>query len=85
MSSIEELKQIVEAAIKSAPASKQIRSVNIEPEVDDEGTEFLRVILGVRDEGQQDEEALEALLEKIEGALLEIDSRYPSVRFQDAA
>lgn len=84
-SSIEELKKTVLQAVEQAPLSKKIEEVAVETDVDDDGTEFLRVNLSMRGSKDEPDEAFEALLEKIENAILAVDERYPSVRFLDAA
>ena len=79
------LKQrIIEATTQSSVAT-QVEQVTLEADTDEEGDDFLRVILQVKDFKNANEADFEALLEAIERAVGDIDERYPSVRFSDAA
>lgn len=79
------LRERVLAAARGADVGAQVTDVVLEPAQDDDGTDFLRVIVQVKDVEKGGDEAFEALLERIEGAVAELDERYPSVRFADAA
>ena len=79
------LKERVLAAAKGSDVGARVSDVTLEPAQDDAGTDFLRVIVQVKDVEKAGDEAFEALLERIEGAVAELDERYPSVRFADAA
>lgn len=83
--SVQDLKSIVEDAIRSGVLANDIRDVTVEPDHDAEGNEILRVSLQMARQRYDIDEELEKLLEKIESAVLAIDERYPSVRFLDAA
>jgi hypothetical protein len=76
--------RVLEATRKSAVAA-QIKDVVLESDRDDEGTDFLRVIVQLKDVKAPVEADFEALLEIIEKTVETIDERYPSVRFSDAA
>jgi len=82
--STDKLRETVLRVVKAGALRKSIRDVKIEPDVDEEGNEFLRVLVELTS-AEADDEQLEAILEKIEAAVLDVDSRYPSVRFLDAA
>jgi hypothetical protein len=77
-------RRILEATKKSAVAD-QIEEVDLEPDRDEDGTEFLRVIVQVKTIDSALDTAFEALLEEIERTVGAVDERYPSVRFSDAA
>ncbi len=79
------LRERVLAAAKNSGVGSKVAGVILEPARDDEGTDFLRVIVQMKDVEKSGDEAFEALLEEIEGMVAEIDERYPSVRFSDAA
>jgi hypothetical protein len=79
------LRERVLAAARSTDVGTQVADVTLEPAQDDDGADFLRVIVQVTDVEKGGDEAFEALLERIEGAVAELDERYPSVRFADAA
>ncbi len=84
MSDIDQLQRTVEQTVRSGPLAQAVGRVSVEPGSDAEGNEILRVLLVLTTSDDQDE-ALETLLEQIETAVLAIDDRYPSVRFLDAA
>lgn len=79
------LRERVLAAAKGSDVGARVSDVILEPAQDDDGTDFLRVIVQVKDVERAGDEAFEALLERIERAVAELDERYPSVRFADAA
>jgi hypothetical protein len=76
--------RVLDAARKSAVA-KKVEDVALEPDRDEEGMDFLRVIVRVKDIDDTGDADFEALPEAIEKAVGAIDERYPSVRFLDAA
>jgi hypothetical protein len=77
-------RRILEAAKESAVAD-QVEEILLEADRDDEGNDFLRVIVQVKDSEDTSDADFEALLESIESAVGAVDERYPSVRFADAA
>ena len=77
-------RRIVEAATRSGVAA-QLGNVAVEADRDEDGADFLRVIVQVKDVAQVDEAEFDTLLEAIERAVGDVDERYPSVRFSDAA
>jgi hypothetical protein len=79
------LRDRVLATAKSSQVAGRIADVVLEPAQDDEGTEFLRVIVQVKEPEKAADEAFEELMERIEATVAELDERYPSVRFADAA
>ena len=81
----ENLLNAVRNVVASGPLAKAVRRIEIEPAIDEDDEEFLRVELLVRLPTKNVDSELEALLERIEEAVGAIDSRYPSVRFLDAA
>jgi hypothetical protein len=64
---------------------ERIKDVSVEADRDDEGSDFLRVILQVRPLDGVDDAEIEALVESIETAIGDLDERFPSVRIADAA
>ncbi len=83
---LDTLKQRVLAAAKQSAVAAQVEDVLLEePSRDEEGTDFLRVVVQMKDLDRVAESDLEALLEAIESAVGAVDERYPSVRFSDAA
>jgi hypothetical protein len=77
-------KRIIDLA-RTSVVGGRVKDVILETDQDDDGSEFLRVTLEVLplDDVQDDE--LVALIESIESAVGEVDERFPSVRFADAA
>ena len=83
--SVETLESTVTDVIRGGALAKHISAVRVEPDVDAEGNEVLRVLIQMKKRPGDAIEEMERLLEKIESAVLAIDERYPSVRFLDAA
>lgn len=79
------LRERVLEATKTSPVGSQVEDIVFESSQDDEGTDFLRVIVQVKQSAKAADADFEALLETIEGAVGALDERYPSVRFSDAA
>jgi hypothetical protein len=79
------LKKRVEDVTHDSPVGNRIKKIVLEADRDDEGSDFLRVILEVTSLDDVKIEDLEPVVESIETALLELDDRFPSVRFADAA
>jgi hypothetical protein len=77
-------KQVLETARRSSVAER-VEDVVLEPGRDDEGADFLRVIVQVKPGDESDDAELEALPEAIESTVGSLDERYPSVRFSEAA
>lgn len=63
---------------------KVVESVNVEPAENEDGDEYWLVTVKLLPP-KIDDEALEKLLEDIEVEVANLDERYPSVRFLDAA
>lgn len=82
---LDTLKRQVLVATKESAVAEQVEDIFLEPDRDDEGNDFLRVVVQVKDLGDTADADFEALLESIESAVASIDERYPSVRFADAA
>ena len=79
------LKQLVIETAKKSPLSERVQGVELESDRDNDGAEYLRVMIRVKNVAEPDYAALSNLLEAIESAVGERDDRYPSVRFPDAA
>ncbi len=82
---LDTLKQRVLEATKESAVAERVEDIFLEPDRDDEGNDFLRVVVQVKDLGDTADADFEALLESIESAVAAVDERYPSVRFADAA
>jgi len=82
-----DLETLRERVVKATGAARgvEIEDVRLEPGYDNEGDEFLRVMVQVKNLDRAANEDLLALIKVIEDAVEDIDERYPSVRFPDAA
>jgi hypothetical protein len=79
------LKQRVLETAKRSPVATQVEDVVLEPDRDEGGVDFLRVVVQLNNMEHVADAEFEALLEAIERTVGDIDERYPSVRFLDAA
>ena len=79
------LKDRVFTATQKSPLAQHVKDVVLEADQDDEGGDFIRIILEVESLDKAKEADLEALIESIEKTVGDIDDRFPSVRFADAA
>jgi len=79
------LKNRILEATKRFAIATEVEDVVLEPDRDDEGTDFLRVVVQLKSTNKAGDTDFEALLEAIEGAVSAVDERYASVRFADAA
>jgi hypothetical protein len=84
-SDLETLKQRVLEAAKRSTVAAQVEDIALEPDRDEEGTDFLRVVVQMKNIGHTVDADFEELLEAIEKTVGDVDERYPSVRFSDAA
>jgi hypothetical protein len=82
---LDTLKQRVLATARRSAVAAQIEDVVLEPDRDEEGTDFLRVVVQLKNLDHTVDSDFEALLEAIESTVGAVDERYPSVRFLDAA
>lgn len=76
--------QVAILKLISRQLPKGVRAVNVEPAENEEGGEYWLVTVELAS-ADIDDEALEKLLEEIEAEVANLDERYPSVRFLDAA
>ena len=82
---LETLKQVVIETAKKSPMGEKLEGVELESDRYDETGDFLRVVIRLKKADESDRPALAKLIEAIEDAVGELDDRYPSVRFPDAA
>jgi hypothetical protein len=82
---LETLRQVVIETARKSPVGEKLEDVALEPAQDIEGDEYLRVMIRLKSIDEADRPTLIKLIESIEGAVGELDERYPSVRFPDAA
>jgi hypothetical protein len=79
------LKKHILNVTKDSVVGDRISDVVLEADRDDEGSDFLRIILEVKSLDGVSDTDIEAVVESIEAAAAEMDERSPSVRFADAA
>ena len=79
------LKELIIETARKSPVGEKVEGVDLEFDRDDDGVDFLRVMIHLKSFDEADYPALANLIEAIEDAVGEIDERYPSVRFPDAA
>ena len=85
MADLDTIKERVIGATRAAAAKVGIADITLEIDHDDDGDDFLRVIIQVKHSDRATDADYEAWLEAIEQAVGEVDRRYPSARFADAA
>jgi hypothetical protein len=81
---LDTLKQRVIDAAKHSAVADQVQDVALEPDRNEWGTDFLRVVVRVKNINHAADADFAALLEAIERTVGAVDERYPSVRFADA-
>jgi len=79
------LEAIVREIAASSPVGDRVRTIELEPAEDDEGRPFLRVVFQIAELDDVSDDELTGLMEQIEDRLENVDDRFPSVRFADAA
>ena len=84
-SDLETIRRRAIEAIEASALAVRIQDVALESDRDDEGGEFLRVMVQVGQGTAPRDQDLRRLIEVLEDAIGEVDERYPSVRFLDAA
>ena len=79
------LKELIIETAKKSPVGEKVEDVELESDRYDDTEEFLRVMIRLKNSDKADYPALAKLIQAIENAVGEVDERYPSVRFPDAA
>jgi hypothetical protein len=83
--SLGEIRDRVAEVAKGSPVADRVDAITIEADRDNEGSDFLRVVVTLRDLNTVDDDNLERLIEAVENAVGVLDHRFPSVRFAEAA
>lgn len=83
--SLDELRDRVRATAAASSLSDQVQEISLEPGSDDDGSEFLRILIELKRIEKAPQTELLLLLEAIEEEIAGLDDRYPSVRFSEAA
>jgi hypothetical protein len=79
------LEERVKTTLKDVAFKSDIRDYHVEEGQDDDGIEFLRVIFDLSDDADIPDEKLNEFAQEIEKTLGEVDERFASVRFSEAA
>ena len=82
---LSDLKDRVSDIARKSAVAGSVKDILLESDRDNDGDEFLRVIVEVKRLDDMDYENLAALASAIEHAVSAVDDRFPSVRFADAA
>jgi hypothetical protein len=82
---ITELTRRIEAIGRASPLAPRLKHVKVEAADDGAGNEYLRVILGMDKPDTLTWEIVGPLVNAIQDDVLEIDDRFPTVYFPDAA
>jgi len=82
---ITELTRRIEAIGKASSLASRLMQVKVEPADDGAGNEYRRVILRMDEPDTLTWESVAPLVNSIQDDVLEIDDRFPSVYFPDAA
>jgi hypothetical protein len=77
-------KRVSDIARKSA-IGRLLSDVTLEADRDDEGSDFLRIVVELKTLDEVRDEDIDTLVASIEKAVSDLDERFPSVRFADAA
>jgi len=85
IASIDELTQRVHALLAESDFKDLVRDVRIEPALSEGDWEVLRVFLQIKDPRKVEVGKANQLISRIVDSLLEVDDRFPSVRFAEAA
>lgn len=83
--SIDELTQRVRALLADSDFKDLVRDVRIEPALSEDDWEVLRVFLQVTDSKKVQVQKASKLIRRTVDSILEVDDRFPSVRFAEAA
>ena len=81
---LSELKAAAIGAAKTSRVGSHVDDIDLEAGRDDDGWDFLRVIVRFNGLDDVEDESLEELRDLIESAVSGIDERFPSIRFADA-
>ena len=81
----DQVKETIVEAAKSSDIGDRLDDIAVEEDRDEEGDAFIRVTIRMTPNVEIDDSQLERVLERIENSIVDLDERYASVRFLDAA
>jgi hypothetical protein len=79
------IKESIQQAVRKSALGNRVRDISLEADHDNYGSDFLRVRLDLDSFDGLSDESMLAVITSIEDSVIELDERYPSVRFSDAA
>jgi hypothetical protein len=82
---LSEIRLKISQVVQDAAIAPLVEDVRVEAAKDEDDDDFLRVYIRLKPTDRDIDTELVAFIEHIEDAVAEIDERYPSVRFLDAA
>lgn len=82
---LSQLKDVITALARGSQVGSRILSIDVGAEDTLDTGAFLRVLVTLDDLTDLEPENVEPLIESIEQGVAQIDERYPSVRFTEAA
>jgi hypothetical protein len=79
------IRESIQQAVRKSALGNRVRDISLEADHDNYGSDFLRVLLELDSLDGVSHENMLALITSIEDSVIDLDERYPSVRFSDAA
>jgi hypothetical protein len=79
------LRQRINDAVHESALSKLVNDIVIEADQDEQGDDFLRITLGLQSSHRVRATDLTKLVREIRTVVGDVDDRFPTVRFADAA
>ena len=85
LAELSELETLASDVAKKSAVASHIHGVSLEADQTEFGGDFLRVVFSVQNIGDIADEELLDLMHSVQDALSDVDERFPSVRFAEAA
>lgn len=82
---LSELREQALDAVRSTETAHDVADITLEQGEDNDGWQFLRVMVQLKAEAKPTDDDLLALQDAVQDRLIDLDERFPSVRFPDAA
>lgn len=82
---LDTIRATVNEIVAASPIARHVVGVALVPDTDGDGDEYIRVEISLRAQARANDRDVIRLIEAIEIAVGEVDERFASVRFPDAA
>jgi hypothetical protein len=82
---LSDIRAKVNEIVSQSRIARHVRRVELVPDTDGDGDEFIRVEISLSTRSSEYDRDLQALTREIRDAVDELDERFASVRFPDAA